>query len=302
MIDAWIPITVGAAFFQTVRTGAQRQLKSRMNTNSVTFVRFCFGVPFALLFYLVARHLSAEPAPPLSPYFLGMVAGAGISQIIATYLLVLLFSFRNFAVGTTYSKTEAVQTAILGALLFGAHLTVWAFLGIVISVAGVLAMSMVRDGTGWRGVLTGWTERTAVIGIVSGTCFSLATLLIRDASLSLPSGDYMLRAATVLICMTVIQTGLMAAWIAIRERDQIPRILAAWRPAVFVGVTSVGGSACWAMAFTLQNVAYVRALGQVELVFSVLMSTLVFKERSRGSEIAGIGLMIVGIVIMMLGK
>lgn len=56
------------------------------------------------------------------------------------------------------------------------------------------------------------------------------------------------------------------------------------------------------MAFTLQNVAYVRALGQVELVFSLLMSTLVFRERSRRAELAGIALMIVGIVIMMLGK
>lgn len=302
MLDAWIPITVGAAFFQTVRTGAQRQLKSRLNTNSITFVRFAYGVPFAVAFYLVARHVGTEPAPVPSARFLAMVGAAGLSQIAATYLLVLLFSFRNFAVGTTYSKTEAVQTAILGALLFGATLTGIAFLGIVISVAGVLAMSMVRDGSGWRGVLMGWTERTALIGLASGACFSLATLLIRDASLSLPSGDFSLRAATVLVCMTTMQTAVMAVWIALRQREEIPRLIAAWRPSVFVGLTSVAGSACWAMAFTLQNVAYVRALGQVELVFSLLMSTLVFRERSRRAELAGIALMIVGIVIMMLGK
>jgi len=302
MFDVWIPITVGAALFQTVRTGSQRQLKDRMSTNSVTFVRFCFGFPFAVLFYLLARQLSAEPAPALTAHFLLVVGAAGIGQIGATYLLVLLFSFRNFAVGTTYSKTESLQTAILGALFFAAPIGPIAFLGIVISVAAVLSMSMAATGAGWRGMITGWTERTALMGLASGACFALSTLLIRDASLSLAGGNYMLRAASVLVCMTALQTGLMALWILARQRAEIPRILRAWRPALFIGITSVGGSACWAMAFTLQTVAYVRALGQVELVFSFLMSWLVFRERSRIAELVGIALMIVGIVIMMLGR
>ena len=34
-----------------------------------------------------------------------------VAQIFATMLLVYLFSLRNFAVGTAYSKTEPVQVA-----------------------------------------------------------------------------------------------------------------------------------------------------------------------------------------------
>ena len=43
----------------------------------------------------------------------------GLAQITATALLLYSFSFRNFAVGTTYSKTETVQTAIFGILILG---------------------------------------------------------------------------------------------------------------------------------------------------------------------------------------
>ena len=57
--------------------------------------------------------------PSPNPTFLGYALIGGLAQITATALLVHLFSFRNFAVGTTYSKTETVQTAIFGILMLG---------------------------------------------------------------------------------------------------------------------------------------------------------------------------------------
>ena len=60
------------------------------------------------------------------------------------------------------------------------------------------------------------------------------------------------------------------------------------------------GSLGWFTAFTLQNAAYVRALGQVELVFSVLAAWLVFRERSSGRELAGIALIALSIAAIVL--
>ena len=59
-----------------------------------------------------------------------------LAQIAATFLLIHLFSFRNFAVGTTYSKTEVIQVALLGLIL----------LGDTISLTGVLAISLGMGG------------------------------------------------------------------------------------------------------------------------------------------------------------
>ena len=52
---------------------------------------------------------------------------------------------------------------------------------------------------------------------------------------------------------------------------------------------------------TLENAAYVRALGQVELVFTFIASHFFFRERSTGLELAGIALIVAGIVILLLG-
>ena len=64
-----------------------------------------------------------------------------------------------------------------------------------------------------------------------------------------------------------------------RCRGRTWRRGAARRKAVLIGLTSVGGSLGWFVAFTLQTAAYVNALGQIELIFSLIVSTLVFKEK-----------------------
>jgi len=51
---------------------------------------------------------------------------------------------------------------------------------------------------------------------------------------------------------------------------------------------------------TMQNVAYVTALGQVELLFAMAASWIFFRERSNRLELAGMAVMLVGIVILIL--
>ena len=51
---------------------------------------------------------------------------------------------------------------------------------------------------------------------------------------------------------------------------------------------------------TIQNAAYVRALGQIELVFTFIASTLFFRERTTPIELLGIALVISGILILLL--
>ena len=49
-MSLWIPITIAAAFLQNVRSALQKNLKGVMGTTGATFVRFGFGMPFALAF------------------------------------------------------------------------------------------------------------------------------------------------------------------------------------------------------------------------------------------------------------
>ena len=55
-------------------------------------------------------------------------------------------------------------------------------------------------------------------------------------------------------------------------------------------------------AFALTNAAYVRALGQIELVFSYLSAVFFFRERVTRIEVIGIGMLILGIVVLVLER
>ena len=56
---------------------------------------------------------------------------------------------------------------------------------------------------------------------------------------------------------------------------------------VGVGALSGCGSACWFTGFAIAEVALVRAVGQVEIVFTLLFSRFYLKEILRRADVAG---------------
>ncbi|MEM9240210.1 MAG: EamA family transporter, partial [Pseudomonadota bacterium] len=120
----------------------------------------------------------------------------------------------------------------------------------------------------------------------------------RGATLEVAQGDAFLRAAVTVSVVTLAQSLAMMAWLMAREPGQVRRVWAARGTAVWIGVTSMAGSVAWFTAFTLQNAAYVFAVGQVEVIFSIIASVLFFKERIAGREFLGMGLLTASIVVL----
>jgi len=299
MFELWIPITIGAVIFQTIRTGMQKHLKGALTTSAVTYVRFLFGFPVAAAYLALLLGTTGQPMPPVSGAFLFYAFLGGAGQILGTFLLVHLFSFRNFAVGTTYTKTEAIQTALIGLVFFGQTMSWPGFLAIVVSVAGVMVISIVHGNATWRGFLTGWTNRIALYGMLSGAGFAVAAVGVRAASLSLHLDGFLVPAAATLLWVTGMQVVAMTVYMLWRAA-QIAAIFRIFKFSSLVGLTGVLGSICWFNAMTLENAAYVRTLGQVELILSLLTSYIVFKERSTRYEIVGMVMIVIGIIILLL--
>lgn len=295
----WIPITVAAALFQCLRTALQKFLKGRMSTSASTFTRFAFGMPLAVLYVLGLVLVGGYAAPQPGPAFFAWVVTGGLAQIVATGLLLHVLSFRNFPVGVAYTKTEVVQAAVFGLIFLGDHLTAWGSASILISTLGVMLVSLVASGNPLRALLTGWMERSALLGIASGGFFAVSAVGFRAASLSLEYPNPIVAAAYTLAFATSIQSIVLGAYLAWREREQFRNLAAAWRPSLMAGVMSVLGSAGWFTAMTLQTVAYVRTLGLVELIFTFLLSALWFREKPRSTEIAGVALVVLGIAMIL---
>ncbi len=296
-MDLWIPITVGAALAQTIRFMLQKQLKStKLSTAGATFARFIYSAPLVVLVAIIYALSSGQGAPDIRLAFWSYAALGGTTQIIGTACVVALFSHRNFAVGITFKKTEVLLSAFIGFALLGDLISLPALFAIIIGLFGVLLLSDVPSIAG-RFHQRIWNKGTA-LGLASGLAFGFSGNGYRGASLSLGAGDVFYRAIVTLAFVTAFQTAIMALWLIWRERGEISRVLGAWRVASLVGLSSMAGSICWFTAFTLQTVAYVNALGQIELLFSLLVGAFIFGEKVSPREWQGL-LMLTGSIVLL---
>jgi drug/metabolite transporter (DMT)-like permease len=210
------------------------------------------------------------------------------------------FSLRNYAVGTVYSKTETVFVALFATFVAHEPLSLGAWLGILVCLFGVAILTLRGSLTNLATVLADLRHKGAVYGLLSGAIFALAAGNIREASKLLPNGDFIIRGITVLACMNTIQVVLMVAYLRRRDRPQLSKVWVNWRSSIWVGIFSVLGSAGWALAMTLENAALVRAVGQIELVFTFIASHVVLKERPTSGEWLGSLLVVGGVVLILI--
>jgi drug/metabolite transporter (DMT)-like permease len=228
----------------------------------------------------------------------------GVTQIMATFLLVYLFGLRNFAVGTAYSKTEAIQAAVFGFVLLADPLSLGAGVAILIGFAGVALISVAHTALTLGTMIRSTFSRTALIGLASGALFGISAVGFRGGSLALGGGEdeFMMQAGFTLMCGITFQTAVMLAYMQWKEPGQIKAVAKAWKPASMVGLSGVLGSICWFTAMTIQSVAYVRSLGQIELIFTFAASYFIFKERPNRIEVIGVLLIAAGIIVLLQSK
>ena len=62
-MDLWIPISIGAAFFQNLRSALQKHLKGRLSNTGATFSRFAYAAPLALLYVIALAMITGEALP-----------------------------------------------------------------------------------------------------------------------------------------------------------------------------------------------------------------------------------------------
>ncbi len=294
----WIPITVAAALFQTWRTALQQRLRGQLSVGTAGLVRYLYAIPVGAALLTGYAGWTQQNVPVPNAGFLLGCAGGGLAQIAGTSLLIMAFGYRNFAVGTAYSKTDTVQAALVAWLVFGDVLGLLAWLGIGIGLAGVLALSLA--GRGASSLLRATLQPAALCGLGAGASFAVSGTGIKYATASLPGTDPILAALTALVLTNTLQTLAQGGFMAWQQPAGLRAAFGAWRHAMWVGALSALGSACWFSGFALAPVALVRTLGQVEMVFTLLFSRFYLHETLRRSDLIGLLLIVIGVMLVLL--
>jgi len=300
--NLWIPVTIFAAFAQTIRNATQKHLTASLGTLGATLVRFLYGLPFAALWLLAVRHIGDFDYPSPNWRFGGWILLGAVGQIGGTALLLRVIKERNFTLGVAYAKTEALQVALFGFVFLGDPILPAVIVAAVIGTLGVLLMSPIDRNRPLRALLEGWTTRVALYGLACGSCFSFAAVGYRGGALALGSTPFPMAAAYGLIVAQFLQTLLLGGWLLRRNYETIVQVMRAWRTSLFVGFIGAAASTAWFVAMAIEPIAHVRTLALIELLFAYAISRRVFRESLTRTEMIGIVLLAVGLATVALGR
>lgn len=298
----WIAIAIFAALMQAVRTAAQKTLNQRMSNLATTYVRSLFGMPIMIAYLIAVEAIEPHGIPRLTGGYLWMTFLGAVAQVLATMLLIYMFKLKNFAIGTMLTKVDIVMTAIIGSQFFSERLSWLGLLALLVVLAGVILMSVAKSGSAafknWQGSLTApLTDLPTQVALACAFLFSLSYLFLREATLLAGPGTAVWRGAWTVVIAIVMQVAGVGVWLWLKERDQFAAIRPNMGLATFIGTTSALGSIGWFTAFAMQNASYVRAVGQIEVVFTLMISALYFRERIRPLEYWGIALTVLGVLM-----
>ena len=291
----WVPVTLLAAASQVFRNGVQARLSERVGTLGGTQVRFVFGLPFGLIFLAILLAGTGASLPPITPEVLGWAALGSVSQIAATFLMLVTMRRSGFGLAYIYIKTEPVTVALLGLLLIGDRLPALGWLAVFIVTAGVVVAS-VKPGDAGRLASEG---RSIVVGILGGALFGLAAIAFRGAIRAVPDGDFLVRSLSILALSLTIQAGVLLAWFAFRNRDAFIAPLREWRLSVPAGFLGALASAGWFIGFSLTAAANVRTLALIEMPLVALVSRWMHGSWPRRAEWSGYALITVGVGLLL---
>ena len=291
----WIVFTVAASGAQTARNAMQRDLIATLGTAGATFVRFLFGLPFALLFLALVSAASGVAPPTPGPTSLLWTGFGGVSQILATGLMLAAMREKSFVVAIAYTKTEPVQVALFGLLFLGDRVTGGMAAAIAVATLGVMLMSWPKRSA--EAAPTSW--RAAVFGLVSAAMFAFSAIGYRAGILALGAPNFVLGASTILALALAIQSALIVAGLALFDRKLLAGIFRAWRPSLLAGFMGALASQFWFLAFAIDTAARVRTLALIEMIFAQVVTKKIFQQKTNAREIAGMAIMIAGVVILM---
>ena len=296
----WIIVAISGAFFQNLRSTLQKKLNQKVSTIASTYVRFAFALPFGtVLFFLYFQDLNVIPEILSQKKFIFNVLLGSIFQIIFTFVLLYLFRFANFVVGTSLSKTEVIQVAIFEYLIIGDKLNKFGITGIIVSTIGVIILS-IKDLSLF---LKNLFSKTTLIGLSAGLFLGLSVVYFRAAALTLENfSNNFEKAIATLFFGLVIQTTLVTIYLIIFEKSQFKKLYENKYECLIAGFAGFLATLSWFYAFTLIQSSFVRAIGQIELLFSYVSSKYMFKEKVKITEILGIIIFVVGVLILLLNK
>jgi len=294
----WIIISLLAVIFQTTRNMLSKKLKNQLGSEAVNLSRFLPALPIMIIFYSISKNFGNVVIN--SKYFFIYIFFLAIAQALASYLSIILYKYKNFAVAVAFTKTETLFTAILAAYLLSEKLNPIAWVGIIISMVGLFLASLAKNKKINNSFKKTFLNKNIFLGLFSGLIFSIGAISAKGAMNLLTADHVILKAIFSLTIALIIQTIILIPISLFKNKQDLVNIFQKPILPIVIGFCSALGTVCWFFAFALIHTAYVKTVGQIEFILSIFVSLFIFKEKILKNEYIGMLLILLGCLLLII--
>lgn len=126
--------------------------------------------------------------------------------------------------------------------------------------------------------------RPTALCLAAAAGFALSAVGYRGAILAISDVSFVTAATFTLMLGLGVQTLVLAAYLLLRDRKTMLAILRWWKPSMLAGFMGAFASQFWFLAFALTNVANVRTLALIEVLFAQAICTTSSSSRRRSAS------------------
>jgi len=291
---SWVIFTILATILQSFRNLEQKSLNKRLDALTVSWSRFIIPLPFAIIVVILTFY-------QFDNKFIFYCFVAGLFQIAGNIFLLQTFKTRNFSIGIAFSKTEVLQSYLIGLLFFNTLISTSDLISILVATIGVILISG-NFTAGYKNLAKSFYNQSSLYGLLTGLSFSISAFNLKFASDKLYSLQYSpVKTALIVLMWIICFQNIFFVIVKFCQRTLIrdfKSIISLENKYTFLktSILSFCGSFCWFIAYGLGEVVYVKAVGQIEIVIAILISFLLLKEKLKKIEIIGITLTSSGIL------
>ena len=282
----WALFTILAIFFQIIRNLEQKKLHKDLDVFTTSWSRFILPFPFAIFAVITTyNYFDYE--------FFHFILINALFQILGNIFLIKTIQSKNFSVGVAFSKTEIIQALIFGFLLYNFRFNFIEILAIFLAFIGIILLAKL-DFKNFKDFSKSLKNIASLYGILCGFCFGITSYNIQFASNYLiTDGLSSIRASTLVLLYTIFFQNIF--FIALKSFQKrlicdLKKLFLSenYRRFLLTSLSSFIGSICWYGAYAIGNVIYVKTVGQLEIIVSILVSKFYLKEKNSFKENLGI--------------
>lgn len=227
----------------------------------------------------------------------GFLLGVGVSGVLhVAYMLVLQHGYRVGDLSTVYATARGsgpFLAVIAAMLLLGERPTVWALVGVLAIIGGVVALGFIDEAP--RGNGPRKPDPSIVFGLLTGVAIATYTIWDTHAVREWSLAPVPFMVGTCLMEVVVYSFMLRRRWgitMAFAKRE--------WRRILVFGVLSPLSYILILVAVTMAPVALVAPLREVSVVLVSLFGVVVLKDTKPGLRLGASGIVVAGIVLLAL--